>query len=444
LAEAIAGVNRRLNVKGFVAFDARNEADRANAIAKTIGVNLNLLSESERARFAELAVFPEDVDVPLGVVARLWHETGGIDEFDTEDLLQRLQNLSLLLSLDLERRTFRFHDTVRHFLQEQAGKEALAALHKRLLKALDGIDADAGADEASRRYYYLYRPEHLGLGGEWDERMALLLDPGWLQAKLNAVGDPFALLADYERFGHGDTEDLIYRTLRLASGICIRDKRQLLPQLHGRLMSRRLARPFCKEARRLVARPGILTLRPSLTPPGAELARLEGHRHSVRSLALLADGRLASGSLDRTIRLWDLKTGQETTRLEDRDGLVTSLIALSGDRLASGCFDKSIKLWNLASGAEAARLEGHRFPAWALALLPDGRLASGSFDKTIRLWDVDTGQETARLEDRDGLVTCSPCFPATVSLRALPLTSYGCGTLRPAPRRRGSKATVVR
>ena len=119
------GVNKRLDIKGLTAFDARNEAERANAIAKTIGVSLDLLDENERARFAELAVFPEDVDVPLGVVVRLWSETGQLDEIDTEDLLQRLQNLSLLLSLDLDRRTFRFHDTVRHFLQEQAGKDAL-------------------------------------------------------------------------------------------------------------------------------------------------------------------------------------------------------------------------------------------------------------------------------------------------------------------------------
>ena len=63
LHQALAGVNKRLNLKGLTAFDARNEADRANAIAKTIGVGLELLSESERARFAELGMFPEDMDV---------------------------------------------------------------------------------------------------------------------------------------------------------------------------------------------------------------------------------------------------------------------------------------------------------------------------------------------------------------------------------------------
>ena len=84
LDQAIAGVNKRLDDRGLSAFDARDETDRSKAIAKTIGVSLELLSESERARFAELAVFPEDVDVPIGIAARLWADTGGLDEVDTE------------------------------------------------------------------------------------------------------------------------------------------------------------------------------------------------------------------------------------------------------------------------------------------------------------------------------------------------------------------------
>ena len=79
---------------------------------------------------------------------------------------------------------------MRHFLQEKAGKDALAALHKRLLKALDGIDADAGADEASRRYYYLYRPAHLAAAGERAALDALLLDPCWLKRKVRCHWQP--------------------------------------------------------------------------------------------------------------------------------------------------------------------------------------------------------------------------------------------------------------
>jgi len=120
LDQAIAGVNKRLSEKGLDAFSARDEADRGKAVAKTIGISLDLLSESERARFAELAVFPEDVDVPIGIAARLWAKTGGLDEADSEDLLVRLESLSLLLSLDLGRRSFRFRCD-RLFLRSRRG-----------------------------------------------------------------------------------------------------------------------------------------------------------------------------------------------------------------------------------------------------------------------------------------------------------------------------------
>ena len=304
LPQAITGVSRRLDLKGFTAFDAKNAVSRANAIAKTIGVSIDLLDENERARFSELAIFPEDVDVPLTVVSRLWRQTGGMDEFDTEDLLQRLQNLSLVRSLDLDRRTFRFHDTVRHFLQEQAGKDALATLHKRLAKALDGIGVDKEADDASRRYYFLHQPAHLEAAGDRPALDALLQDPAWLKAKLELTGSPQDLVADYDQFAQGEMQELIGRTLRLTSGICARDKRQLIPQLHGRLVSRSAAALFCTEALKSVAAPAILNCCPSLTPPGAELARLEGHAGSVRALAVLPNGRLASGSYDNSIMLW--------------------------------------------------------------------------------------------------------------------------------------------
>ena len=144
LPVAIAGANKRLDAKGLAAFDPRDETERTKAVARTIGVSLDLLSEPERERFGELGVFPEDADIPVGVVARLWAATGGLEDFETEDLLGRLFDLSLLLELDLGQGFFRLHDTVRHFLRDRAGKERLVAQHKALVASLDGAGDGCG------------------------------------------------------------------------------------------------------------------------------------------------------------------------------------------------------------------------------------------------------------------------------------------------------------
>jgi hypothetical protein len=89
---AIAGVNRRLDTKGLFAFDAANEADRTKAVARTIGVSSELLENSERDRFAELGIFPEDAHIPMGIIERLWSEH--LDEIETEDLLTKLYGFS--------------------------------------------------------------------------------------------------------------------------------------------------------------------------------------------------------------------------------------------------------------------------------------------------------------------------------------------------------------
>jgi WD40 repeat protein len=248
-------------------------------------------------------------------------------------------------------------------------------------------------------YFYRYLPEHLAGAEDRATLDQILLDPGWLQAKLDATKSPQALVADYEQHGVSQMQNFIGRTLRLTTGICARDQQQLLPQLLGRLMTcaDQDAPVFLDQARRLIKSPSLLTQRLSLTPPGAETARLEGHTGSLWVLTVLPNGQLASSSDDKTIRLWDAKTGAQTARLEGHTAAVRALTVLPDGQLASGSDDKTIRLWNTKTGAQTARLEGHTGPVMTLTVLPDGRLASGSTDNTIRLWDVKSGAETARL-----------------------------------------------
>jgi putative hemolysin len=343
LRNAIGNADARLTKEGLSAFDADDEGDRTRAVASTINLGLGLLDEKQRARFAELAVFPEDADIPIGIVTRLWHETAGLGEGRTKDLLIRFYGLSLLLGLDLNQGTLRFHDTTRRFLQDLAGTEGLVARHKRLLKAIGDIGKSEDADALTRRYFYLYRPHHLAEAGDRETLDAILLDPSWLKAKLAATGSPAALVADYDRHGVGELQNFIGRTLRLTTGICARDQRQLIPQLLGRMRWCKSigTADFLDAARRQVVPPAILEQRLSLTPPGAETAHLEGHSGLVSALCVLPDGRLASGSWDYTIRLWDTTAGAETARLEGQSSWVTALCVLPDGRLASGSGDNT-------------------------------------------------------------------------------------------------------
>jgi len=72
---------------------------------------------------------------------------------------------------------------------------------------------------------------------------------------------------------------------------------------------------------------------------------LRGHSGWVDSLAVLPDNKLASGSSDETIKIWDLISGQCINTLKGHSGSVNSLAVLPDNKLASGSSDKTIKIW---------------------------------------------------------------------------------------------------
>ena len=119
----------------------------------------------------------------------------------------------------------------------------------------------------------------------------------------------------------------------------------------------------------------------------------EGNNH-VLVLEFSPDGtKLASGSKDKTVRLWNTDTGDELAILRKHTGW-TNVLAFSpnGKRLASGSTDKRVHLWDTDTGELITTLTGHLNSIAALSFSPDGRtFASGSTDGTIRFWNTETG-----------------------------------------------------
>jgi WD40 repeat protein len=124
---------------------------------------------------------------------------------------------------------------------------------------------------------------------------------------------------------------------------------------------------------------------PTSHAQGTLLYSYVGHTTGVLSVAWSPDGkRIASGSGDQTVQVWDAATGAHPYTYHGHAGNVNAVAwSPDGQRIASAGADGTVQVWDVIDGGQVYTYRGHTLDVDAVAWSPDGqRIASASEDTT--------------------------------------------------------------
>ncbi len=389
-----------------------------------IQVAVDTLPSDIRARYLDLAVFPEYAPVPEATLRILW-AADGLDAGSVREIMDVLVSRALV-QRDTRHR-LHLHPMLKRYLQAHVGN--WPALHDRLLRAYQAIlPARTAADDPriwralppDEPYLWPYLTYHLAEAHRQEQSEWLLQDFDWIRAQLEAT-DVITLLAAYDVLP-GESAHPVRDTLRMAAPVVAEDTSQLAGQLWGRLLAHRSPemRTLLKQARRQQPSPWLRPLGATLMPPGGPLERvLIGHHSPVEAVATTPDGRwIVSGAADGWLRAWDLEQGGTSRTWRGHLAAIKGIAVWpDGRRAISASADRTLKVWNLERGVETAVLKGHIYEVTGVALLPDGlRAISASADSTLKVWDTSATLPTKRealqtLQGRGGPVWAVAVLP---------------------------------
>ncbi|EKM59845.1 uncharacterized protein PHACADRAFT_250592, partial [Phanerochaete carnosa HHB-10118-sp] len=128
---------------------------------------------------------------------------------------------------------------------------------------------------------------------------------------------------------------------------------------------------------------------------GKLIREFVGHSGDVLSgIAFSLDGRrIATGSRDETVIVWEAATGARVATCSGHGDWVRSVaFSPNGERVVSGGDDHCIHMWSAEEGELLQSFEGHTSWVSSVAFSPGGDVViSSSRDDTMRLWDINTG-----------------------------------------------------
>jgi WD40 repeat protein len=146
---------------------------------------------------------------------------------------------------------------------------------------------------------------------------------------------------------------------------------------------------------------------------GQLLRTLSGHAGGVSAVAFDRYGEhVATAGMDGTAKVWNINSsgGEVFSAVHSTFPLTAIAFSPEGARIATASDDNTAKIWT-GSGTELHMLVGHLDTVYDVAFSPDGRVAAtASSDKTVKLWDATSGKILRALPETTPETTKFTCI----------------------------------
>jgi len=140
-----------------------------------------------------------------------------------------------------------------------------------------------------------------------------------------------------------------------------------------------------------------------------KVTTFRGHKDDVCCIAISPDGtRVASGSLDKTVKVWEMNSGKERLIFAAHNGAVRGVsFSPDGKWVVSAGDDKIVRLWDAETGEQSGTFqgEGHQKRVTSVVFSSTGLIASGSWDGDVRVWNSENDEQICSPLQHDYPVT---------------------------------------
>jgi len=347
--QRLKGIGVFATLDGFL-LSPEDLATKHDPIMKeTIRLSYEMLTDSDydqraKALFRIIPVFPEAISIRLDLLAI----AAGIEDENAWLSAQRLLNLSLVV--DATDNILRIHPLIRQFADELYPSNEREEIFVQAMQNFIKKFADPGYLEQRARQL----PLPQGLDGIADDFLLLL-------NLISSTGFQPACQQDVDSMS-GQLSSLLRAfsiERRFLEGVLSGGRFETVPAFFYQQWQNRLFEEGLVELSKSILPPDYLSSaiwlknkRQMKTTDPALVRIFSGHEGYVNSVSISADGkRLASGSDNETVRLWDTETGKEIQRFVGHEGSVRSVsLSADGKRLAYSSGDKTVRLWDTETG----------------------------------------------------------------------------------------------